>query len=264
MRKLPLLWIFILAGNALFSARRRCGRPHRRDRQRPRDPAERLGRCRPLRSVRRRPPARTGSPTRTAAARSIASSTRNCCANRHRVPSLPNRPPKKCSNASWNFRSSTTATTSSAWQAVLARYGLAQKQARNLASPRHLGACIRWKPDSVHRSDPTPDHRVVLPRRLSSRIAQAGAQDVPLAQVSGKIREILTEQKVNELFSSWLQSLRSESKISTSCIRPPLRPRRPGFVTEADAEARAPQVVEISPASFLLLGCWPWAVQPGT
>ena len=52
-------------------------------------------------------------------------------------------------------------------------------------------------------------------------LRKSGAQDVPLAQVSGKIREILTEQKVNELFSSWLQTLRSESKISTSGTTPP-------------------------------------------
>jgi len=46
------------------------------------------------------------------------------------------------------------------------------------------------------------------------QLHKLGSQDVPLAEVSGKIREILTQQKVNELFSSWLQTLRSESKIS--------------------------------------------------
>ena len=47
------------------------------------------------------------------------------------------------------------------------------------------------------------------------QLRNAGAQDVPLAQVSSKIREILTEKKVNELFSSWLQSLRAGSKITS-------------------------------------------------
>ena len=35
-----------------------------------------------------------------------------------------------------------------------------------------------------------------------------------LTAVSGKIRELLTEEKVSELLVSWLQSLRSESKVS--------------------------------------------------
>ena len=46
------------------------------------------------------------------------------------------------------------------------------------------------------------------------QLKQSGGSDVPLSDVSGKIRELLTEQKVSELMVSWLQSLRSESKVS--------------------------------------------------
>ena len=46
------------------------------------------------------------------------------------------------------------------------------------------------------------------------QLKQSGAGEVPLAEVSGKIRELLTQEKVNELMVSWLQSLRSESKVS--------------------------------------------------
>jgi len=45
-------------------------------------------------------------------------------------------------------------------------------------------------------------------------LKQAGASQVPLADVSVKIRELLTQQKVSELLVSWLQTLRSESKVS--------------------------------------------------
>ena len=38
--------------------------------------------------------------------------------------------------------------------------------------------------------------------------------EVPSADVAAKIRELLTQEKVNELLVSWLQSLRSESKVS--------------------------------------------------
>lgn len=46
------------------------------------------------------------------------------------------------------------------------------------------------------------------------QLKQSGVGEVALADVSGKIRELLTQQKVNELLVSWLQTLRSESKVS--------------------------------------------------
>jgi peptidyl-prolyl cis-trans isomerase SurA len=46
------------------------------------------------------------------------------------------------------------------------------------------------------------------------QLKQSGSSGVPLADVSGKIRELLTQEKVNELLVSWLQTLRSESKVS--------------------------------------------------
>ncbi len=40
------------------------------------------------------------------------------------------------------------------------------------------------------------------------------AAEAPPADIAAKIRELLTQEKVNELMISWLQSLRSESKVS--------------------------------------------------
>ena len=45
------------------------------------------------------------------------------------------------------------------------------------------------------------------------QVKESGAAEVALADVSGKIRELLTQEKVNELLVSWLQTLRSESKV---------------------------------------------------
>jgi len=45
------------------------------------------------------------------------------------------------------------------------------------------------------------------------KLKQAGASAMPLAEVSAKIRELLTEQKVSELLVSWLQTLRSEGQV---------------------------------------------------
>jgi peptidyl-prolyl cis-trans isomerase SurA len=108
------------------------------------------------------------------------------------------------------------ATTSSAWHAVLAHYGLGQKQvetwlAHDIAVLHQVEARLRPTVQIPPQTIETYYQQTFLPE-----LRKSGAQDVPLAQVSGKIREILTEQKVNELFSSWLQTLRSESKISTS------------------------------------------------
>ncbi len=45
------------------------------------------------------------------------------------------------------------------------------------------------------------------------QLRQAGAPQVALAQASGKIRELLTQQKVSELLVSWLDNLRAESQV---------------------------------------------------
>jgi hypothetical protein len=46
------------------------------------------------------------------------------------------------------------------------------------------------------------------------KLKQAGASYVPLVEVSAKIRELLTQQKVSEMLVSWLQTLRSEGKVN--------------------------------------------------
>jgi hypothetical protein len=115
------------------------------------------------------------------------------------------------------------ATTSSAWHAALARYGLAQKQvetwlAHDIAVLHQVEARLRPTVQIAPQMIESYYQDTFLPE-----LRKSGGHDVPLAQVSGKIREILTEQKVNELFTSWLHSLRSESKISTPSSSPPAR-----------------------------------------
>jgi peptidyl-prolyl cis-trans isomerase SurA len=44
-------------------------------------------------------------------------------------------------------------------------------------------------------------------------LRQSGAKEVPLSDVSSKIREVLTQEKVSELLVSWLQTLRSEGEV---------------------------------------------------
>jgi len=52
------------------------------------------------------------------------------------------------------------------------------------------------------------------------KLKQSGASEVPLAEVSGKIRELLTQEKVSELLVSWLQTLRSEGQVRIPGVTP--------------------------------------------
>ena len=107
------------------------------------------------------------------------------------------------------------ADSDSAWQAILAGYGLNEKElelrvARQLALLRE--ADVRLRPSVQIENDRIAAYYrdIFLPQ-----LHQAGAPDVPLAEVSSQIREILTQQKIDELFDAWLQSLRKDSKVRT-------------------------------------------------
>jgi peptidyl-prolyl cis-trans isomerase SurA len=52
------------------------------------------------------------------------------------------------------------------------------------------------------------------------KLKEAGAPEVSLAEVSPKIRELLTEQKVSEMLVSWLQTLRSEGDVRIPATNP--------------------------------------------
>ena len=50
-------------------------------------------------------------------------------------------------------------------------------------------------------------------QQLLPQLRQSGAKEVPLAEVTPKIKELLTQQRMNELLVAWLQNLRSGSEI---------------------------------------------------
>jgi hypothetical protein len=50
---------------------------------------------------------------------------------------------------------------------------------------------------------------------LLPQLRQSGAPAVPLAEVTPKIKELLTQQKLDQLLVAWLQNLRSTSQIRT-------------------------------------------------
>ena len=50
-------------------------------------------------------------------------------------------------------------------------------------------------------------------RRFLPELQNSGAQPVSLQQAAPKIRELLTEEKINDALTSWLQTLRSQAEI---------------------------------------------------
>jgi hypothetical protein len=105
------------------------------------------------------------------------------------------------------------AASSEAWQALLANYHLTEKD---------LLARVRQQIDLMRlveaRLRPTVqiDSKSIeayYREQFVPKLKQSGVSEVSLDEVSGKIRELLTEQKVSELLVSWLQTLRSEGQV---------------------------------------------------
>jgi peptidyl-prolyl cis-trans isomerase SurA len=106
------------------------------------------------------------------------------------------------------------AATTEGWQALLARFGLTEKALiahveQQIDLMRLVDARLRPAVQIDSKSIEAYYREKFVPQ-----LKESGAGEVSLADVSGKIRELLTEEKVNELMVSWLQSLRSESKVS--------------------------------------------------
>ena len=106
------------------------------------------------------------------------------------------------------------AATEDGWKAVLARFGLTEKALishleQQIDLMRLVDAHLRPAVQIDSKSIEAYYRDQFIPQ-----LKQSGAGDVPLEEVSAKIRELLTEEKVSELMVSWLHSLRSESKVS--------------------------------------------------
>jgi peptidyl-prolyl cis-trans isomerase SurA len=106
------------------------------------------------------------------------------------------------------------AATQPGWDAILTRFGLSEKSLVGHVEQQidlmrlvdaHLRPAVQIDSKSIE---------AYYRDKFVPQLKQAGAGEVALAEVTGKIRELLTEEKVNELMISWLQSLRSESKVS--------------------------------------------------
>jgi peptidyl-prolyl cis-trans isomerase SurA len=106
------------------------------------------------------------------------------------------------------------AATDDGWGRVLARFGLSEK---DLMAHVEQQIDLMRLVDAHLRPAVQIDSKTVeayYREKFVPQLKQSIVEAVPSTDVAAKIRELLTQQKVNELMVSWLQSLRSESKVS--------------------------------------------------
>ncbi len=106
------------------------------------------------------------------------------------------------------------AATDEGWHLVLSRFGLSEKDLvahvqQQIDLMRLVDAHLRPAVQIDSKTIEAYYREKFVPQLKQSIVAK-----VPSADVAAKIRELLTQEKVNEMMISWLQSLRSESKVS--------------------------------------------------
>jgi hypothetical protein len=107
------------------------------------------------------------------------------------------------------------AETETGWQTALARYGLTENELKQRVALQVdlLGLVdARLRPNIVIDSKSIESY---YNQELLPKLRQSGAEQVPLAEVTPKIKELLTQQKMNQMLVAWLQDLRAGSEIST-------------------------------------------------
>jgi len=107
------------------------------------------------------------------------------------------------------------AATDDGWRAALQRYGLTQE-----VLDKRLGQSIQLMRLVEARLRPSIqiDQKAVesyYQEQLLPELKKAGNREVALPEVFGRIRDLLAEQRLNQLLHGWLASLRSASRIQT-------------------------------------------------
>ena len=105
------------------------------------------------------------------------------------------------------------AATDAGWQSVLDQYRLREK---DLLSHVQQQLDLMRLVDARLRPAVQIDSKTIeayYREKFVPQLRQSGSSELPLSDVSARIRELLTEQKVSELLISWLQTLRSEGEV---------------------------------------------------
>jgi hypothetical protein len=112
------------------------------------------------------------------------------------------------------------ASTDSAWRALLFHYGLSESELKTrVALELDLLSLVdaRLRPSVQIDSNSIESY---YNQELLPQLRQKGAHEVALSEVTPKIRELLTQQRMNQLLTAWLQNLRASSEIRTEAPWP--------------------------------------------
>jgi sulfur carrier protein ThiS len=107
-----------------------------------------------------------------------------------------------------------------AWHRVLANYGLNEEIVKE-----HLRTEVqvmnfvevRLRPDVHIQQD---DVESYYQHQLLPDLQKNGGKPIPLAEVEPRIRELLTEQRIDEMLDAWLHNLRQQAEIHSSVAIP--------------------------------------------
>jgi hypothetical protein len=105
------------------------------------------------------------------------------------------------------------AKTDEGWRGVLSQYGITQK---SLEGYLQIQMNLMRQVDTRFRPSVDIDSRSIesyYNQELLPQLRQAGTGDVPMAEVVSKIKELLTQRRMNEMLTAWLQNLRAGSDI---------------------------------------------------
>ena len=106
------------------------------------------------------------------------------------------------------------------WHTLLERYGVTQQ---GLESRIRAELDLTGLVDARLRPTVTVDAKSIesyYNQELLPQLHHSGATDVSLAEVTPKIKEVLTQEKMNQLLTAWLKDLRAGSEIHLEGFSP--------------------------------------------
>ena len=146
---------------------------------------------------------------------------RSCCANNSQLRTSPHASPEEVAQRVAEIRKQyPEAETELGWRALLDKYRLSEE---TLKSHVALELDLMRLVDARLRPSVTVDSKSIesyYKQELLPQLRQSGGQSVPLAQVTGKIKELLTQKKISQLLTAWLQNLRAGSQIRGEALTP--------------------------------------------
>jgi hypothetical protein len=136
-----------------------------------------------------------------------------------RDPDSPHSSPEEVDSRISEIRKQyPNANNEAGWQGLLQSYGLNEKDLKNrVATQLDLMSLV----DTKLRPAVNIDNKSIesyYQQELLPQLHQKGAQSVPLAEVSGKIKELLTQKRITQLLTAWLQKLRAGSQIRSEAM----------------------------------------------